>query len=319
MSGSLAKAFLDDIAANSDDDTPRLIFADWLDEHDQPERAAFIRAQMELERLPLDSPARPGLEDRIDDLLTESEERWLAPVPANLLRWTWRRGFLETVEFFGPGSIADMVRLCAAHPLAETKWFAPREVLLPGLDLPEIAELPFLHLDPGYRPEPFMEGLAGRQAPANLTGLTLWGADPAAVAALPCALVLTRLDLDRVSVDALADALAAGAWPRLSHLRAFWNGVADARGLWPLFAPCARGAGATSTSGTWPPTSCPIWPGCLLCGVCTCTCPNPRSRLSPCRPASPTCIARGSAGKEHCCPPWPRRMGSNDSATCGSS
>src|SRR5262249_17795869 len=136
MSGSLAKAFLDDIVANIDDDTPRLVYSDWLEEHGQPERAEFIRAQVELERLPMDAPGRPALEDRADDLLTECEERWLAPVPAQLLRWTWRRGFLETVEFVDSGSAADMVRLCAAHPLAETKWCAADEELLRGLDVP---------------------------------------------------------------------------------------------------------------------------------------------------------------------------------------
>jgi uncharacterized protein (TIGR02996 family) len=263
MSGSLAKAFLDDIVANTDDDTPRLVYADWLDEHDQPERAEFIRAQVELERLPKDSPARPGLEDRIEDLLTEFEERWLAPVPAQLLRWTWRRGFLETVEFVGPGSAADMVRLCAAHPLTDTQWIAPAEVLLPGLDMPEIAKLPFLHLSSGYRPERFLEGLAGRQAPANLTGLKLPDADPAAVAALPCAASLTRLDLDQLTQgpDTLADALAAGAWPRLSHLRVYWGGSADARRLRPLFAPPRSGLWRDLEIGVVDPDVLPLLAG----------------------------------------------------------
>jgi uncharacterized protein (TIGR02996 family) len=242
MSASLATGFLDDIVANRDDDLPRLACADWLSENGQDDRADFIRAQVELERVPLDAPNRPALEDRVGDLLARSEERWLAPVPAQLLRWTWRRGFLETVEFVGAGSAADMVRLCAAHPLVETQWSAPDEELLRGLDVPEVAELPFLHLNPGYVPDTLLQGLAGRRTPANLTGLTVPDADPAAVAALRCAASLTRLDLCRVSADALTDALAGGAWPRLSHLRATWNGVADERCLRPLFAPprCGR-------------------------------------------------------------------------------
>jgi uncharacterized protein (TIGR02996 family) len=40
-------ALLHAIYANPDDDTPRLVYADWLDEHDQPERAEFIRVQVE--------------------------------------------------------------------------------------------------------------------------------------------------------------------------------------------------------------------------------------------------------------------------------
>lgn len=45
-------ALLAAICDNPDDDTPRLVFADWLEEHDQPERAAFIRAQIELAQAP---------------------------------------------------------------------------------------------------------------------------------------------------------------------------------------------------------------------------------------------------------------------------
>lgn len=45
------KALLRAVCAEPGDDTPRLVFADWLDEHDQPERAEFIRVQCELAKL----------------------------------------------------------------------------------------------------------------------------------------------------------------------------------------------------------------------------------------------------------------------------
>ena len=44
--------FLAAIIAQPDDDVPRLVYADWLDEHGDPERAELIRVQCELERLP---------------------------------------------------------------------------------------------------------------------------------------------------------------------------------------------------------------------------------------------------------------------------
>ncbi len=44
-------AFMAAILAAPDDDLPRLVFADWLDEHGEPERAEFIRVQCELARL----------------------------------------------------------------------------------------------------------------------------------------------------------------------------------------------------------------------------------------------------------------------------
>ncbi|VTR96727.1 Repeat-companion domain protein OS=Isosphaera pallida (strain ATCC 43644 / DSM 9630 / IS1B) GN=Isop_0391 PE=4 SV=1 [Gemmata massiliana] len=41
-------ALLAAIYANPDEDTPRLVYADWLDEHGDPARAEFIRVQIEL-------------------------------------------------------------------------------------------------------------------------------------------------------------------------------------------------------------------------------------------------------------------------------
>lgn len=41
-------AFLRAIADSPDDDTPRLVAADWLEEHDESERAEFIRCQIDL-------------------------------------------------------------------------------------------------------------------------------------------------------------------------------------------------------------------------------------------------------------------------------
>ena len=59
-------AFLSDIAANVEDDAPRLVYADWLDENGDPDRAQFIRVQCQLasmgqhdlERYDLEGPER---------------------------------------------------------------------------------------------------------------------------------------------------------------------------------------------------------------------------------------------------------------------
>ncbi len=49
---AMRENFLADICEHPDDDTPRLIFADWLDDHDDSDRAEFIRVQCELARWP---------------------------------------------------------------------------------------------------------------------------------------------------------------------------------------------------------------------------------------------------------------------------
>ena len=67
------ESFLRAIIADPADDLPRLVYADWLDENGDPDRAEFIRVQCELAKLPEDDPRRPGLEDREHDLLDANE------------------------------------------------------------------------------------------------------------------------------------------------------------------------------------------------------------------------------------------------------
>jgi uncharacterized protein (TIGR02996 family) len=66
-----ADALLAAIRESPDDDAPRLIYADWLEEHgDEKDRAhaELIRAQVEMARLPLDDDRRAELLHREDKL-----------------------------------------------------------------------------------------------------------------------------------------------------------------------------------------------------------------------------------------------------------
>jgi uncharacterized protein (TIGR02996 family) len=67
--GPVEAAFLRDILAHPEDDTPRLVFADWLEEHGAPERAEFIRLQCQLARMSEGDPDRGRLLDRESELL----------------------------------------------------------------------------------------------------------------------------------------------------------------------------------------------------------------------------------------------------------
>ena len=61
-----------------EDDTPRLAFADWFDENDQPERAAFIRAQVEFARLMSDGSDSQAVYEFLvpRDYVTWPAARW---------------------------------------------------------------------------------------------------------------------------------------------------------------------------------------------------------------------------------------------------
>ena len=65
--------FLRAIEAAWDDDTPRLVFADWLDEHGDPDRARFVRLQCEAYRIEYGPPFR-----RVDELSAKEKKRLAA-------------------------------------------------------------------------------------------------------------------------------------------------------------------------------------------------------------------------------------------------
>jgi uncharacterized protein (TIGR02996 family) len=87
--------FLERICAEPAEDGPRLIFADWLDEHDDP-RGEFIRVQIALAGLPADDSRRTALLDREATLLARHHAAWSEPL-RGVAGWTeFRRGFVET-------------------------------------------------------------------------------------------------------------------------------------------------------------------------------------------------------------------------------
>jgi uncharacterized protein (TIGR02996 family) len=90
-------AFLQAILESPDDDTPRLVYADYLDEHGDPDRAEFIRVQVALAALPPDDPRRGQLGDRERRLLAGHREDWLGPLRPLLSGWFFRRGFLDAI------------------------------------------------------------------------------------------------------------------------------------------------------------------------------------------------------------------------------
>jgi uncharacterized protein (TIGR02996 family) len=69
-------AFLQAIRESPDDDTPRLVFADWLSERGNV-RGEFIRVQCELARMAEDDPGRPALAEREKELLAAHQREWL--------------------------------------------------------------------------------------------------------------------------------------------------------------------------------------------------------------------------------------------------
>jgi uncharacterized protein (TIGR02996 family) len=93
------EGFLQAIREEPEDDTHRLVFADWLEEFgDASDRAyaEFIRLQLELEpvRFEIDRPRVRELLEREKALLFDHADAWLGPVA---------REFTSTLDFSDPG------------------------------------------------------------------------------------------------------------------------------------------------------------------------------------------------------------------------
>lgn len=126
-------AFIAYIREHPDDDTPRLIFSDWLQENGEEKRAAFIRIQCELARGPYTQDGKfifTGLADRTDYLRRAEREfiieygiDELAPywIWASLYPTKFRRGFIEAVELPAEYWIEHGDAICAATPLREVQ------------------------------------------------------------------------------------------------------------------------------------------------------------------------------------------------------
>jgi uncharacterized protein (TIGR02996 family) len=92
------EGLLADIRDHAEDDAPRLIYADWLDEHGQPLRADLIRVQVERDRPTTAEPDRERLDRRSRAILQEQEEAWTAALRPLVLSYSYRRGLVDEVE-----------------------------------------------------------------------------------------------------------------------------------------------------------------------------------------------------------------------------
>ncbi len=77
---SQRQAFLEAIKDDSENDSPRLIFADWLEDHGESERAQFIRLQCRAASLDADDAERAGLAAATLDLWRRFRSVWLGPL-----------------------------------------------------------------------------------------------------------------------------------------------------------------------------------------------------------------------------------------------
>ncbi len=132
-------ALLRAIAENPDEDTPRLAFADYLDElggDANVARAEFIRLECEIARLAPDDPDRKGRESRRAELWVTYRREWKAIVP-DIPGINWRgydRGFLTVLDADLMSLFVDRAaELFAAAPIQGVRILAADPVVTASL------------------------------------------------------------------------------------------------------------------------------------------------------------------------------------------
>lgn len=239
-------ALLAAIAAHPDEDTPRLAYADWLEENrpgpvlrrgrgrklTQNPRAEFIRAQIELaRRSDYDtSPETNALRDRCEEIQKAHGHEWRGEFATDTLRWQlqpeYRRGFPE-------------------HLRTPACWFLEYGEAIRRV-FPTVTTLSV------YRVNGWGERLAKSKHLRGLRELRVpcWcgAADVRALANSPNLKSLERLTFwtvgwSRQLAAAWREVGRSKAWPRLEQLTLVWDLTAQAREAvnneaWRLLAAC---------------------------------------------------------------------------------
>jgi len=223
-----ADAFLANIIADPDADAPRLVYADWLDDRGDGDRAEFIRVQCGLAKVDENNRDIPPLASRERELLEKHQQEWLRPLrdlayPEGrgwLGRWrtkvvfaaVFRRGFPESVvlpcgrflqrgeDLFRAAPIQE-VQVDCVDPDAPADWFD------------QLTRFPPL----------------GRLTTLRLRRITLSAGDLGRLAAAPHLDRLRELHVDALALkgDDLTALAESPLLPRLRRLKLEGSGRAD--------------------------------------------------------------------------------------------
>jgi uncharacterized protein (TIGR02996 family) len=222
------EAFLAAILEAPDDDTPRLIYADWLLDQaavGAPTLAArgeLIHVQCALAKLaPCSRP--PELQARERELLGAHHREWgsfFQRIGCHC--WEYRRGFVEGVGLPTSDFLAHAPALCRATPLRHLKLYDAASAIVALAASPHLARLRELDLEHNDLGDEEALLLASSPHLGAVESLLLWSnrigdAGARALASSPKLPALTRLDL---SANAIGDAgaLALASSPLLARL-----------------------------------------------------------------------------------------------------
>ena len=92
-------ALLAAIVAQPDEDTARLVYADWLQEHDDEPQAQFIRGWIKFAKMKGETPKRHKMGKDLRKLEMEHGRQWLQPLGLEGASPNFKRGIAESVAY----------------------------------------------------------------------------------------------------------------------------------------------------------------------------------------------------------------------------
>lgn len=134
------EALLRAISEHPEEDTPRLMYADWLDENGESERAEFVRVQVELDRMDVSDPARRPWVARHVQFLIEHVPAWKSQLPqlAGIEWGDFNRGLVEEVQARDEKAVIQHANILFAEPAVHVLRLAR---LMSGRKLAGVPEL----------------------------------------------------------------------------------------------------------------------------------------------------------------------------------
>jgi uncharacterized protein (TIGR02996 family) len=191
-------ALLRSIAEHPEEDTPRLMYADWLEENGRPERAEFVRVQVELGRLGLNHPERHAWVVRNVRFLRDYVPGWKAELPQFPgIEWgDFNRGLVEEVQAQTEAAVIRHAAGIFAEPGVHVLRLARLADGWSLAELPELARIRVLRM---------VSAQATDAALLALLASPHWGR-------------VQVLDLHGNRADEAVDVIAGGRFPDLTEL-----------------------------------------------------------------------------------------------------
>ena len=201
------------IRSNFADDSHRLILADWLDENGDPDRAEYLRLDVQMRWMVDTDPACVPLAKRAQELETAQKDNWLGALNKTVGNGWFYRGLIHLGVSYEDALKPKYDRLADTEELAWVGLVQFKDELLLQ-QLPELLARPWLT----------------RVAGVALDNVDLRRAGVEMLAAAPIFANMTRLDLEtnRLSSEAIRILLASPHLSNLTYLDLSHNPFGDA-------------------------------------------------------------------------------------------